>query len=214
MATRSGFIRPSDPINAVDMAANISTAIGKTVTCEVTLTDILVTGTGLSSADDSAIQVAITAYSFAYLQYGAVISDNPDMSGNRHDRGVTEHAAYMADTNVASVSNKVQSSGSTIITGAWPILRKATTNSSGVAVIYLTTDGTSGTGAAFSTVYEDGIVVMGVGAANYNPTTIVISGDKKTCTVTLNQIKSVLGLLSYNATADAGVEVRAAVWGK
>jgi len=53
-----------------------------------------------------------------------------------------------------------------------------------------------------------------VGAANYNPTSIVISSDRKTLTVTMNQIKTVLGLLSFNATADAGVVVQGTIWGK
>lgn len=213
MPTQSGFARPTDPINAVDMATQISTAIGKTVTCEITPTDVLVTGATISGGDTSAIQIAMTAYFYSFFQYGAPLVDNPDMSSSRHDKGITEHAAYMADSAVASIPNKVHS-GSTIDTGAWPILRKATTNGSGVATIYLTTDGTSGTAAAFATIYEDGIVAMPVGANNYNVTGVVISGDKKTMAVTCSQIKTVLGLLTFSSTADAGIEVRAAVWGK
>lgn len=128
--------------------------------------------------------------------------------------GVTSHAALTADTAVAALSNKVHS-GSTIDTGAWPILRKASTNSSGVATIYLTADGTSGTAAAFATVYEDGIVAMPVGSAsNYQIVSIVLSGDKKSIAVTVNQLGSVvLGLVNVTSAA-SGVEVRAAVWGK
>lgn len=197
------------------MGSTISTAIGKTVTVVVTPTDVQVTGATVSESDRTAIQAAMTAYIFPFLQYGAPISDNPDMSGDRHDRGVTEHAAYVSDLVAYNAANRAQGSGSTVTTGAWPILRKATTNSSGVATIYLTTDGTSGTSAAFSsTVLEDGIQATPVGAANYNATSLTVSGDKKTLTVVLNQIKTVLGLLTFNSTADSGVEVRTVTWGK
>lgn len=218
MPTLTGFTRPSDPINAVDMGIAISTAIGKTVTCVVTQTDIQVTGSTISGADTSNIQAAMTAYFYAYLQYGAPISDNPTMSGTQHGRGVTEAVAYVGDlaalTLATAASNKVQS-GSTVETGAWPILRKASTNSSGVATIYLTTDGTSGTAAAFSTVYEDGIVVMPIGSSsNYQVVSLVLDASKKFITVTVNQLGSVvLGLVNVTSAA-AGVEVRAAVWGK
>lgn len=214
MATLSGFTRPSDPIDSLTMASAISTAISKTVTVEVTLTDVLVTGASLVSGDTSAVQTAITAYFYPFMQSGILTADNPDMSANRHNRGITEYAAYNADTTVASLANKVQS-GSTVATGAWAILRKASTNSSGVATIYLTTDGTSGTGAAFSTVYEDGIIVMPIGSAsNYQVVSVVLSGDKKSIAVTVNQLGSVvLGLVNVTSAA-SGVEVRAAVWGK
>lgn len=214
MATLSGFTRPSDPINAADLLAQISTALGKTVdTLVITPTDIQVTGSTIVSGDQTSAQTAVTTYFYNYTQYGVPVSDNPDMSANNHGGGVTQHAAYMADTAVANLSNKVQT-GSTVATGAWAILRKATTNSSGVATIYLTTDGTSGTAAAFETVYEDGIVCMPVGADNYQVTSCVLSGDKKSIAVTLNKIANLLGVLTFSTTAGAGVEVRAAVWGK
>lgn len=213
MATLTGFTRPSDPIDSAQMASDISTAVGSTVSCIVTPTDIQVTGTSISESNRTAIQAAMTAYYYRFLQYGAELVDNPDMSTARHNRGISEYATFMADTSVANLANKVQS-GSTIATGAWAILRKASTNSSGVATIYLTTDGTSGTAAAFSTVYEDGIVAMAVGPDNYQVTSCVLAGDKKSIAVTLNRISSVLGVITLASTAGAGVEVRAAVWGK
>lgn len=213
MATLSGFTRPSDPINAVDIATAISTAIGKTVGVVVTPTDLEVTGTTLVVGDTSAVQVAITAYFYAYLQYGAPMADNPDMSTNRHNYGISEHAAYMADSAVANLSNKVQV-GAGLATGAWAYLAKASTNSSGVATVYLTSDGTSGGTAVFATVYEDGVVAMPVGSDNYQITSCVLAGDKKSIAVTLNKISTVLGLLTLSTTAGAGIEVRAAVWGK
>lgn len=128
---------------------------------------------------------------------------------------ITAHAALTADTAVEAKINKSHSTGSTINTGTWPILRKATTNSSGVATIYLTIDGTSGTAAEFSTVYEDGIIVMPVGTANnYQVASVVLSGDKKSIAVTVNTLSVVaLGLVTLT-TAPTGVEVRGAIWGK
>lgn len=139
--------------------------------------------------------------------------DDGDMATASTTLASSQRASYAADLLVASQANKVQS-GSSVVTGAWAILRKASTNSSGVATIYLTTDGTSGTGAAFGTVYEDGIVAMPVGPDNYQVTSCVLSGDKKSIAVTLNKISSILGVITLSSTAGAGVEVRAAVWGK
>lgn len=214
--TLSGFIRPSDPIDSAAIASAISTALSKTVSVVVTSTDVLVTGNGstLILGDGTVTQTAITAYYYPYTQIGLQVADNQDMSASRHDKAITEHAAYNADVAVAALANRIQS-GSSVETGAWAILRKASTNSSGVATIYLTTDGTSGAGAAFSTVYEDGIIVMPIGSgSNYQTVSVVLSGDKKSIAVTVNQLGSVvLGLVNVTSAA-AGVEVRAAVWGK
>lgn len=141
------------------------------------------------------------------------LSDTVPMADNS-SFGVTSHAALLADSTVLASINRVQNTSS-VDTGAWPILRKANTNSSGIATIYLTLDGTSGTAAAFSSVYEDGIIVMPVGTANnYQVATVVLSGDKKSIAVTVNTLSTVLlGLVSLT-NAPSGVEVRAAVWGK
>lgn len=222
MAVLTGFTRPvqgdaaGNPIIAEDMRTWIVAQTGKTITyVEINSTTIDVTGT-IVSGDTSAIQTAINSYIYAIIS-GVYIPvtqmSNTVPMPDDVNKVVTAHAALMSDLVVAAIPNKVHS-GSTIDTGAWPILRKATTNSSGVATIYLTADGTSGTGAAFATIYEDGIVAMPVGANNYNVTGVVISGDKKTMAVTCSQIKTVLGLLTFSSTADAGIEVRAAVWGK
>lgn len=146
--------------------------------------------------------------------FSAYLSTDGTMTANSDSLVATQKASRTADFAVAALTNKVQS-GSTVDTTAWPILRKASTNSSGVATIYLTTDGTSGTAAAFSTVYEDGIVVMPIGSSsNYQVVSVVLSGDKKSIAVTVNQLGSVvLGLVNVTSAA-SGVEVRAAVWGK
>lgn len=140
--------------------------------------------------------------------------DDGNMSTASTTNASSQRASYAADLVVAATVNKIQS-GSSVDTGAWAILRKASTNSSGVATIYLTTDGTAGTSAAFSTVYEDGIIAMPMGStSNYQVVSVVLSGDKKSVAVTVNQLGSVvLGLVNVTSAA-AGVEVRAAVWGK
>lgn len=114
---------------------------------------------------------------------------------------------------ILGMTGKIQTATGGVEYGAWAYPFTATTNASGVATIYLTSDGTStGTVAAPNKVFNISVNPIGVGAANYNVTNVTVSGDRKTLTVTLNQIKSVLGLLSYNATADAGVAVQGTVW--
>lgn len=128
--------------------------------------------------------------------------------------GVTSHAALTADLAVGALDNKAQTP-SGVATGAWGYFNKASTNSSGIATIYLTSDGTSGGTAVFGTVYEDGIIAMPVGStSNYQVVSVVLSGDKKSVAVAVNQLGSVaLGLVNVTSAA-AGVEVRAVVWGK
>lgn len=188
MATLSGFIRPTDPINAVDMAAAISAAIGKTVTVEVSATDILVTGS-ISGGDTASIQTAMTAYQYAYLQYGAPISDIFPMTSGRHDRGVTEAVAYSGDV---ATRRKNYVSG-VLKNDSFLYSSKATTNGSGVVTFYLTDDGTSSGNAVFNNVYADSISVAVYGSsANYQPYSPTVSGDKKSITININQATAVL----------------------
>lgn len=135
------------------------------------------------------------------------------MTANSDSVVATQKASRTADVAVAALANKSQIATGTN-TGSWAYLAKASTNSSGVATIYMTSDGTSGGTASFGTVYEDGIVAMPVGTDNYQVTSCVLAGDKKSIAVTLNKIANVLGLLTFSTTAGAGVEVRAAIWGK
>lgn len=144
----------------------------------------------------------------------ASINTTSDMTPDRTNIVVSEHTAYQGDLAVYNSIDKAYY-GSTEVYGAFPILRKTTTNGSGIATIYLTNDGTSGGTALFSTVYEDGIIVMPVGTANnYQVASIVLSGDKKSIAVTVNTLSTViLGLVTLS-TSPSGVEVRAAIWGK
>lgn len=139
--------------------------------------------------------------------------DGPDMSSDDHNKVATVHLSKQSDDAIVGLIGKLQTSAG-IVYGAWPYPFTATTNASGIATVYLTSDGTSGGTAAFTTVYQQSVSPTGVGANNYNNTSIVISGDKKTMTITLNQISTILGLLTQNTTAAAGVVVQGTIWGK
>lgn len=219
MSTLSGFTRPTDPINASDLAALISTALGKTVSAEITPTDILVSGT-LSGADQSAVQTAINNYFFGYLQYGAPISDITDMSTGRHDRGITERVAYQGDLatyNAATAyvdgkARKAYVSG-VLKNGAFIYSTKATT-ASGTVIFYITDDGTANGSAVFSNVYADTIAITTYGAlGNFQPSTPAVSNDKKSITANISQITNVLGVATINTLAANGVDCRLYIMG-
>lgn len=126
---------------------------------------------------------------------------------------LTSHSAYQGDVQVQGLIGKLQTSAG-VVYGAWPYPFTATTNASGVATVYLTSDGTSTGTVAFTTVYLMSASPAGIGAGNYNSTVIAVSGDKKTLTITMNQITTVLGLLTASTTAAAGVVVQGTIWGK
>lgn len=210
MATLTGFTRPTDPINAIDIANAISTAIGKTVTCVVTATDIQVTGAAISGADTSNIQTAMTAYQYAYLQYGAPISDIFPMTSSRHDRGVTEAVALAGDT---ATRRKSYVSG-VLKNDSYLYVSKATTISGGGITFYITSDGTSGGTVVFNNVYSDSIAINVYGSAgNYQAYSPTVSGDLKSITATISQLTTVLGLLTFSTTATSGIDCRLYVMG-
>lgn len=221
MSLLSGFTRPSDPINAVDLAALISTALGKTVTAEITSSDILVNGETLNAQDQAAVQTAINNYFFGYLQYGAPISDITDMSTGRHDRGITERVAYQGDLatyNAATAyadgkARKAYVSG-VLKPGAFIYSSKATTNNSGVVTFYLTSDGTANGSGVYSNVYADSISVAVYGStANYQPYSPTVSNDNKSVTITINQATSVLLGAIQLVSAASGIDCRLYVMG-
>lgn len=216
MATLTGFTRPSDPINANDLGTAISTALGKTVTVVVTPTDLQVTGGTLVSGDQTATQASITTYFYAYLQYGAPISDNPTMVSSQHGRGVTESVVYQGDLatyNAATgLIGKLQTSAG-VVYNAWAYPFNAVTNGSGIATVYLTSDGTITGTPAFTTIYNQSATPVPVGASsNYQVASATISGF--TMTITVNQLGSViLGLVNVTSAA-SGITVQGTVWGK
>lgn len=210
MATLSGFTRPTDPINAVDMALAITTAIGKTVTCEITATDVLVTGATISGADTSNIQVAMTAYQYGYLQYGAPISDLTDMSTARHDRGITERVAYAGDTATYNAAKlKIYVTGA-LKTGSTIYSSKASTaGGSGNVTFYVTSDGTSSGTAIFNNIYADSIIVVAYGSSgSYQPYNVTVAGDKKSISATISQITNVLSIATISSAAANGIDCR------
>lgn len=215
--TFTGFTKPSDPINATDLATAISTAISKTVTVVVTPTDLQVTGATLVSGDGTAIQVAITAYFYAYLQYGAPISDNPAMSTSQHGRGVTESVVTQGDlatynAAIAYAQRKAWVTG-VLKPNSFVYYSKATT-ASGTATFYITDDGTATGNAIYNNVYADTITVTPYGtAALYQMSSPTVSTDKKSITITVSQVTSVLLGLIQSTTAANGVDCRLLVLG-
>lgn len=208
MSLLSGFTRPSDPINATDLAALISTALGKMVSAEITSSDILVNGDTLNAQDQTAVQTAINNYYFGYLQYGAPISDVTDMSTGRHDRGITERVAYQGDlatynAAVAIAQRKAWVSG--VLKPNSFIYYSKSTTSNGNVVFYLTDDGTSNGNPVFNNVYADSVTISPYGAsAIYQISGIVVSNDKKSITATVNQVNSVvLGLVQIVSSANS-----------
>lgn len=165
-STFTGFTRPSDPINFTDLATQITTALGKTVTVVVTPTDIQVTGASLVTGDSTNIQTVITAYFYNYVQVGVPLSDNPNMSTQRHDYGVSEYALYQniaAGVNTKTANrtyvNGVAQNG-TAQTGDLVEWIETTTTASGTTTSYVTTEGatrTSGGTALCSTIFPDSI---------------------------------------------------------
>lgn len=125
---------------------------------------------------------------------------------------LTAHSAYQGDVAVSGIIGKLQTSAG-IVYGAWPYPFTATTNSSGIATVYLTNDGTSGGTAAFTTIYTQSVSPVPLGStSNYQIVSSVISG--KTLTITVNQLGSVvLGLVNVTSAA-AGVIVQGTIWGK
>lgn len=213
MAILTGFTRPTDPISSIDMASQISTAIGKTVTCEIMPTDIQVTGMTISGADTSAIQSAMTAYFYSFFQYGAPLTDNPDMSSNRHDKGITEHAAYTADTTVLATAQRKAWVSGVLKLNSFVYYSKATTTS-GTVTFYLTNDGTSSGTAVFNNIYADSIAISPYGAsAVYQISAPIIAGNKKSITATVNQVTSVLVGLLQITSATNGVTCNLLVLG-
>lgn len=97
--------------------------------------------------------------------------------------------------------------------GSFVYYSKAVT-ASGTATFYITDTGGSGGSAIYSNVYSDTITVTPYGsAALYQVSAPVVSGDKKSISVTVNQVTSVvLGLVTISAAAN-GIDCRLLVLG-
>lgn len=210
MATLTGFTRGSDPIVSADLASHISTDISITVTVEIHLSDISVTG-AITETNRTAIQSSINSYLYAALEYGVGLYADPDntMAANSNTRVPTQKAVKsLMNTN----SRKAWVTG-VLKNGAFTYMSKAVTVS-GVATFYLTDNGLSTGNAVFTNVYADTISVVVYGnAANFQPYSPVIAGDKKSITINVNQTTSVLlGVIQF-VSASNGVDVRLLVAG-
>lgn len=235
MPTLTGFTRPSDPINAADMGNGISTAIGKTVTCVITPTDVQVTGSTISGADTTNIQTAMTAYFYAYLQYAAPISDNPTMSGTQHGRGVTEAVAYQGDLNAYNLAvanaGTTKTANRTYINGTsqngspvtgdiveWIVTG---TTSGGNITFYVTSNSLTGGTAICSTLFADsistnfidssGVYAQGSPTVTSNKTVVIPFTKQGFNGVTLLST-NLLGSVAMNAIPD-GVTVKTRIVG-
>lgn len=117
----------------------------------------------------------------------------------------------------ATVNTKLYN-GHTLVTGAFPIVKKATV-SGGNFVVHLTSDGTSGGTALFANVYLDSLQLSAIdGVAPHMYGTPVLSNSNKTLTVPVTKSAGVyVSLLSLTllgaAAAANGTEVRALIYG-
>lgn len=208
--TISGFTRMSDPISASTLATKISTDIGKTVTVEVSPTDVLVTGGTLISGDKAAIQTSMNSYFYAGLEYGVGLyaDDDSTMATNSGIRVPTQRAvkAYM-DT-----KTKVYVNGSA--KAKWIFYVANAVTATGTVTFYITDNGLSTGNAVYTNVYADSIFFTAPSSsALYTYSSVTVSTDKKSITASVNQVSSiVLGLLSV-VTPSNGVTVQLTVIG-
>lgn len=139
-----------------------------------------------------------------------MLDTDPLFIANSNDLLPTQEAV---NTSIKSNRRKGWVNGQ-MVNGITPYVQSATTNASGQATLWLTDNGTSTGNAVFQTIYADGIIIIAYGSGNnyqvYNP---VISADKKSITVSVNQQGAViLGLISMTSAA-AGVTVRGIILG-
>lgn len=139
------------------------------------------------------------------------MSDDPDMTQDRHNMPLSEHAIYSADL-VVRCKNYV--SGALKNDSYIYVSKAATAGGAGAVTFYITNDGTSGGTAVFNNVYADSVAVTSYGAnGNFQASNPVVAGDKKSVTITISQITTVLGLLTFNTVAANGIDCRLYVMG-
>lgn len=143
------------------------------------------------------------------LTNSTLLTDNPDMSADRHGIGVSEHAAYTADS---AGQRKAWVTG-VLKLGSFSYFASGTTTGGNIT-FYLTDNGLAGGNAVFTNVYADSITISPYGAsAVYQISSPTVSGDKKSITATVNQVTSVvLGLIQI-ASASNGVACNLLVLG-
>lgn len=116
---------------------------------------------------------------------------------------VTAHAAYTADVGILALARRKAWVKGVLKQDSFVYFSSAVT-ASGTITFYITSDGTSSGTAVFTNVYVDSITVSPYGAsAIYQVSNIVVAGDKKSITATVNQVTSVLvGLLQVTGASN------------
>lgn len=143
------------------------------------------------------------------------MTDATPMTLDRHDKVVTEHAAYTADVAVYSQAKRSDYIDTSTVDDAIEYARTANTNASGVATFYLTSDRTVSGSALYTTVYSTTVSAMPYGGSNnYQVTSYTVSPDLKTVTVSVNQMAgAILGFVNVTSAA-AGIPVNLKLKGK
>ena len=138
-----------------------------------------------------------------------MLDTDPLFTANSDDKLATQKAV---DTSIRANRRKAYVNGA-MVNGIIPYLAKATVTS-GSATLWLTTDGTSTGDAVFTTIYPEGIVINAYGSGNnYQVYNVVISGDLKKVTCSVNQMAgAILGLVNVTTAAN-GIDVRGIVLG-
>lgn len=218
MTTLTGFTRPADPIVEIGLEAKILADTGFVVTTILNPTTVDVTGSTITSANTSVLQTSISSYIYTNpigdsTKINVTAMDNNVPMGGGATNVVTSYSALTNDTAVYnSTRNRAYINGTlTYDVIAW--LDSATTNSSGVATFWLTDNHLSTGNAIYSTVYSFGINSSPYGSSPYQQVVPTISSDKKSITVTVNQVTVVLGLISTTSAA-SGVTITLNVMGK
>lgn len=213
MSTLSDFTRPSDPIIEADLEAEILEITGLTVSAIVNPDSIDVTGI-ISETDRDNIQTAINEYAYENPQGDStkidktMISDVFPMSFDSN-KIVTENVAKQGDQ-----KNKRKAWVSGVQKDDSYVYVAKATSTSGSATFYITNNGTSSGSAVFNNVYSDSIaVIVYGGSGNYQTYAPTVSDDKKSVTVSISQTTTILGVLTFNGTAAAGLDCRLYVMG-
>lgn len=134
---------------------------------------------------------------------------------NAHTQIPSESQVYLGDLAVYDATRNKAYIGGSMVYDAVPWLNTANTNASGVATFYPTDTGLAGGNALFSSIDTKTVIAMPTGGTNnYQVTSFTIASDKKSITVSVNQMAgAVLGLVNVT-TAAAGIPVTLSFLGK
>lgn len=142
------------------------------------------------------------------------VSDDPDMSADRHGMALSEHAIYTADLAVKSQARRKSWVSGVLKNDSFIYNSKAiTAGGSGLVTFWITDDGTSGGNAVFTNVYADSAAINGYGTGGqYQASGITVAGDKRSVTATMSSLVPIL-VVTFSSTAANGIECRLYVMG-